>query len=193
MAPPDAMRSREQRVVRVGIITVVVALLVAYVGAPFARRWQVREAAIDAAADRVAYLESLVARTAALEAAATRDERQLSSSARRVTHARSRALAASATQSLLQDAADASRVVVTRLDVSTDTAMTGATDGASALPVTLSAYGDIVGVSTLLELLASGPRVLLVDRVVLQRNSALAGAADVVQTTLTLRAPVIVP
>ena len=109
-------------------------------------------------------------------------------------HARSATLAASALQTFLQDAADASHLVVMRLDVTPDDSAgtDGITQGLSArLPVTLSAYGDASGVANMLEILASGPRVLSLDRVSLLRNTALAGAPDVVQMTVTLHAPVI--
>jgi hypothetical protein len=109
---------------------------------------------------------------------------------------------------LLQDAADASHVVVTRLEVAPE-APTSASAPASApadsahavgiaaanlaasLPATFSAYGDITGVARLLDLLARGPRVVVIDKLAVQRNAALLGAPDVVQVTMTVRAPVL--
>lgn len=221
MVPPDSRALRERRVMTAGALVVVSALVLTYGALPFARQWSTREASIDAATSRVEYLEQLVSRTGALESMATTAERSLSLSVRRVLHARSSTLAASAVQTLLQEAADASGLVVTRLDVSPDDSLaipadapvaatvadgattrdlTGAASGEAArtppvnavsIPATLSAYGDINGVTHLLGVLSTGPRVVNVERVALVRNSALLGAADVVQVTMTVRVPVV--
>jgi len=201
----DTLSLRERRVIIGGTAVLAVALVLTYAVMPFVRHWREREGAIESARTRVAYLGNLVERTDALEVEATTAERALSSLHRRVLHARSSTLAASALQTFLQEAADASHVVVTRLEVSPDdssesdgaagtTAGQGARDSAPAftrLPATLSAYGDISGAATLLNTLMTGPRVLLLDRLTLSRNAALAGAPDVVQLTMTLRAPVL--
>jgi hypothetical protein len=119
-------------------------------------------------------------------------------------------LAASALQSLLQDMADASALAVSRLEVSADDTVAaetlasgaGASDAGAAneaarppvglqIPATISAYGDIHGVARFLDLLGGGPRVLVLERLTVQRNAALLGAPDVVQFTATLRAPVL--
>lgn len=221
MVPPDSRALRERRVMTAGALVVVSALVLTYGALPFARQWSTREASIDAAAARVQYLEQLVSRTDALESTASAAERSLSLSIRRVLHARSSTLAASAVQTLLQEAADASGLVVTRLDVSPDDSLaipvdapvaatvadgattgdlTGAASGEAArtpavnavsIPATFSAYGDITGVTHMLGVLATGPRVVNVERVALVRNSALLGAADVVQVTMTVRVPVV--
>ncbi len=201
MARPESERRREQRVLLGGVIITAVALLVTYGALPFARRWQLREAQITGAQERIAYLVGLTERTASLEAAAANDERVLSAQTRRVLHARSTTLAASATQAFLQDLADASQVVVSRLEVSTDDSVTaggtsaGSPETAAAslqyVPVSFSAYGDIGGVTSVLQTLAGGPRVMIVESLALQRNAALAGAPDVVQFTVKLRAPVL--
>lgn len=204
MARLDTLNARERRVIAGGVATLVAALLLTYAVLPFVRHWREREGDIDAARARVAYLSTLVDRTAVLEAEATSAERALSAQRRRVLHARSSTLAASALQTFLQEAADASHVVVTRLEVSPDdSSASDATPNAPAgedtkgvampnrLPATLSAYGDINGAVALLNTLMTGPRVLLVDRLTLSRNAALVGAPDVVQLTMTLRAPVL--
>lgn len=190
MVPPESVRpdvtsTREQRVVVTGALIVIVAVLVTYAVLPFARRWQTREAEIDSVSARVSYLSSLVDRTSNLQSLADTRERALATEPRRVLHARSNTLAASALQTWLQEAADASRVVVTRLDVTPDTLAT------NGVPATLSAYGDIHGVAALLDVVQSGPRVMRLERLSVQRNAALIGAADVVQVTLQVRAPVL--
>ena len=204
MAPLDARNAREQRVITVGAVVLALALVFAFAILPFVRHWRAREVTLNAATSRVTYLLSLAERADDLELAAANAERTLASQTRRVLHARSSTLAASSLQTFLQDAADASRLAVTRLEVSPDDSVRagGAVPdesttngmlkaGVTRLPALLSAYGDISGVATLLDFLASGPRVLSVERLQLVRNSALLGAPDVVQITLTLRAPVL--
>jgi len=201
VARPESETRREQRVIVGGVVTTAIALMLTYGALPFARRWQQREAQIAGARERITYLDGLTAQTASLEAAATNDERVLSGQERRVLHARSTTLAASATQAFLQDLADASQVVVSRLDVSTDDSLAAGEASTGSLeatglplqfvPVAFSAYGDIGGVASVLQTLASGPRVLVIESLALQRNAALAGAPDVVQFTVKLRAPVL--
>lgn len=194
MVRNDAASRRERRVMVGGAAVLALALVVTFVVVPFARQWRVREGRIAAAEGRVALLQQLQARTADLETAADNAERALAAQPRRVMHARSITLAASALQTLLQDMADASPLVVTRLEVSADEASPADTSTASPhVPATLSAYGDITGVATFLHHVAAGPRVLVLDRLSVQRNAALLGAADVVQLSMTLHAPVISP
>jgi hypothetical protein len=191
---------REQRVVFGGAAIVIVALLLTYAVLPFVRHWRAQETRIESARARVAYLSALRDRAPALERDASAVERTLAGQSRRTMHARSTTLGASALQSLLQDAADASHLVVTRLEVAADVtgttvAPSGETPtaavGTMQIPATLAAYGDIAGVAALLDVLATGPRVVAVDRLTMQRNAALLGAPDVVQVTLSVRAPVL--
>ncbi len=196
-AMPSTAASRERRVMLAGALVVAFAVVIVYGAIPFARDWQTREARLESQRDRRAYLTTLIARGPQLEQEASNAERALAAAPQRVLHARSTTLGASALQSLLQDAADASHVVVTRLEVSPDTAAvngeSSAGAGAHHVPATMSVYGDINGVTALLGVLAHGPRVISVERLTMQRNSALAGAADVVQATLQLSAPVVTP
>ncbi len=223
-----AAQQRERRVVAGGVLIVVVALAVTWIGLPFAREWSRREAAIAALRIDADSLAGLVAARASIEARATSEEAALSASGRRVFHARSLTLAASALQSLLTDAADASHWVVTRLDVaqgddqtagrsaeqpgdgaddesgdgSVDASVDGRTSDATSaprstprtrsLPATLVGYCDVIGLAALLDQLARAPRVVHVERMSVQQNSALRGAADMLQVTLTLRAPVVI-
>ena len=204
------VKAREQRVVAIGAIVVVAGLLLAYVVLPFARQWYMRSAELSALRAQSDTLAGLVASRAQLEAAAAAQERLLAATNRRVLHARSATLAASSLQSLLQDVADASHLVVTRLDVAqniadgtavessqgtlTDSANPSArANGRSvALPATLAAYCDIVGLAALLDHLSRAPRVVYVERLTVQQNSSLRGAPDMLQVTLSLRAPVVI-
>jgi hypothetical protein len=49
----------------------------------------------------------------------------------------------------------------------------------------------VEGLAQLLAQLATGPRPVQVDRLVVQRNPALRGAPDVLQWTVSVRAPVV--
>lgn len=192
-----------------------VLALVAWFGAvPFAKAWHAREQQIASARTRLAQLSAVVNNRAAVDQQASATEALLESRPTRVLHARSEALAASALQSLVQEMADAGNLSVTRLDVTRldartadvsvpnparstgvrSSADTGSTTAvrASNLPVTISANGDIVGVASLLQHIRSGRQLLVVDKLSLQVNSALRGAPDVLQLTMTLHAPVIV-
>lgn len=180
------MERREQRTVAGGALVIAVALLLAFIVFPFARRWQLREVELDTTRAAIADLEQLVRDRRALDSAATATENVLASRGRRVIHARSATLAASAMQSFLQDASDASRLVVTRLDVAQTEA-----SGATTLPATLTAHTDIHGLAELLGHLEQGPRVVRVERMTVQMNSALRGAPDMLQLALTLRAPIL--
>lgn len=181
------MQPRERRTVALGGITVTVLLLVSMVLVPFARRWQLREVELRTTRDSIRELRGLVRSAHALDSVSRAADATLSSEGRRVFRARSATLGASALQSFLQDAADASRLVVTRLEVAPSLE-----PGATYVPATIAAYSDIHGVAELLGHLEHGPRVVNVERMTVQMNSALRGAPDVLQVTLTLRAPVII-
>jgi hypothetical protein len=200
----STLGARERRTVLWGASVVTVSLLVTYVLLPFARHWELREVELEGTRARVTEVAALVANARALDSAATAEERLLASGGRRVIRARSRALAASALQSFLQDASDASRLVVTRLDVATGDTDNEASPGADSLavdagtspatfiPATLSAHCDVTGLADLLSQFSNGPRVVQVERMTVQTTSALRGAPDMLQVTLTLRAPVII-
>ncbi len=195
MAVNSPLQRREQRVVIGGALLAVVSVLLANVALPFARHWSAREAEIRALRAEAASLAGLVTASPRIEAEAGAQERALSGRARRVFHARSMPLASSALQALLQDAADAAHLVVTRLDVAqtapgSDVAAAVDSSG-SSLPATLVAYGDVVGLAALLDQLTRAPRVVHVERMTVQQNSSLRGAPDMLQITLALRAPVL--
>ncbi len=195
----NALTPRERRVIAGGALIVSAALSLTYLVRPFAQRWHTRSAERAEAMATTAALVALASDQAAIERAADTRESTLTDAPRRILRARSATLGASALQSLVQGAADASHVVLTRVVVSPDS-LEGSARGVAAdslgpshrppsLPLQLSAYGDITGITRFLTVLATGPQVIGVDRVTLQRNSALAGAADVVQVTLTAHAP----
>ena len=177
--------SRERRVVMGGILVLALSLLVTYGVLPAVTRWRDREMQLDRVRSQVALLKGMQQHASQLEAAALSEEVLLAGGARRVIHARSSALGASALQTLLQDAADASGMVVDRVDVGSQPT------GDGDLRATISAYGDIYGLSALLAQLASAPRIAAVERLTVHINSALRGAPDVLRVTLEVRAPMV--
>lgn len=177
--------SRQRQTIVIGAWIVAIALAIVFVALPQIRQWSAREQQIRAAESRLNELASTVRGDPQLDSMIQRQEQTLASQPRRVLRSRSRALAASALQSLVQELADASNVTVTRLDVAN-------LETSGDLPITLAANGDIYGLANLLQQIRSARYVVIVDKLTSQNNSALRGAADVLQITLSLHAPVIV-
>jgi hypothetical protein len=177
--------ARERRVVMGGVLVLALSLLVTYGVVPAVTRWRAREVQLDRVRAQVAQLQGLQQQAGAMEAAAASAEASLAGGVRRVIHARSSALGASALQTLLQGAADASGLVVDRVEVGPDLTSEG------DLTATLSAYGDIHGLAALLAQLATAPRVTMVEKLTVQINPALRGAPDVLRVTLGVRAPMV--
>ena len=178
-----AISASERRTVLLGAAISVVALFIAYGVVPFARRWQAREDVIAAEADRLARLRSLIASESALRDSAVQKAAALAATPQRLLSGRSTALAAAALQSALQGYADASQVTVSQLDVA------GEPDTTAALPVipaTISAIGDIHGITDLLVAIQHGPLALEIADLSIRQNAALRG--DLLQATLTLQA-----
>lgn len=172
------------------IITISVAVLLlglvgVFVAMPFVNHWRARESQIQSAQHRLDLLSQVKSNLPTITAEVAEREASLLVQPTRILRAKSRTLAASALQSMVQDMADASHVTVTRLDVAN-------VAGGADLPLTLSANGDIYGLTDLLKQFGSGRYVVDVDKLQVQVNSALRGAPDVLQMTLSLRAPVIV-
>lgn len=177
---------RERRVIVGAVVVLVVSALLSYGVVPAARRWRDGQRQIAALQDRVANLRGLIDHAAALDSAAADAERVLSESPRRALHAASASLATNALQALLQEASEGAGMVVTRVEIAPALDSTGAASG------TVSAYGDVRGLATLLTTLTHGPRVVVPSALTVQQNSALRGAPDVVQVTMAVRAPVVI-
>jgi Type II secretion system (T2SS), protein M subtype b len=185
MTPSRSEQQRERLVVSGGAVIATVALLVVYGMLPLWRHFQTRELQIAAARERAGLYAGYTAGTRDLERAADADERWLAASPRRALHTTEAPLAASALQTLLQDAAEGAGMAVTRVEVEPES------DSTSAVRGTLTAVGDIHGLAALLRTLETGARLVQVERFAVQQNSALRGAPDVLQLSLSVRAPVI--
>lgn len=168
-----------------GVVWLVVLVALAVALAPRVRAWRAREARMDTAHQQLLELASVVQHQAALDSLVQQHESALALSPQRVLRSRSRALAASALQSLVQEMAEASNVTVTRLDVANSVS-------SGDVPITLTANGDIFGLAELLRQVRAARYTVVVDKLQTQNNSALRGAPDVLQIALSLHAPVIV-
>jgi hypothetical protein len=175
--------SRERRTIALAAAVSVAALVLAWGILPFARRWQEREHVIAVQLQQLAQMRGLLnsqsrlnelvfARTSSLDAAGRQ----------RLLSARTPALAASALQSTLQRFADESQVTVSRLDVAGAPDTTGTVP---MIPATLSATGDIYGVTDLLARIQHGTLLLEITELQVRPNPALYG--ELLQMTVTLR------
>jgi hypothetical protein len=117
-------------------------------------------------------------------AAAVRIARVGSVERPRTLSARSPALAASALQTLVQGYADEAGVTVRELNVA------GATDSpatSESIPATVSAIGDIYGLSGFLSRLQNGTTLIDIREISISPNPALRG--ELLQFSVVLRAP----
>ena len=184
--PAGSHTRRERRTIAVGIVVSAVALFIAFAAMPYARRWSAREEMIEAAADRVHRLQALIANEPRLREQVSRGETGAVSG--RLVAGRTRPLAASALQSAIRNYAARSRVSVTRLDLA------GTPDSSASplpsIPASLSAIGDVYGVSEFLSLLQYGAPVVEIRELTLVSNSSLRGG--LIQVSVTLNAPAVI-
>lgn len=163
----------------------VIAAVGMLVGRPFVSRWRERETQLAAARQRVQAQVDAIYGQKIVDSATVQLETMLATQQRRVLRARSEALAASALQSLVLELAEAGNVSITRLNAST-------ADSSGAIPFEVSANSDINGLADLLQRMRVSRYAVNVRKLQVQNNSALRGAPDVLQFSMTLRAPVIV-
>jgi hypothetical protein len=180
------LEPRERRTIAIAGAVVSVAMVFAYGILPYARRWSAREDLIAARAERVARLNWLAEHEPELQkAAAERIARSGSVERPRLLAGRSPALAASALQTLVQGYADEAGITVRELNVA------GAPDSSSvtseAIPATVSAIGDIWGVSGFVSRLQHGSTLIDIREIGVSPNPALRG--ELLQLSLVLRAP----
>ena len=181
------LEPRERRTITIAAAVLGAALLFAYGILPFERRWSAREELIATRAEQVARLRWLAEHEPELrQATATRLASEGSVERPRLLAGRSAALAASSLQTLVQGYADDAGVSVRELNVA------GAPDSASVLgtetiPATVSAIGDIRGVSDFVSRLQNGTTLIDIREIGVSPNPALRG--ELLQLSLILRAP----
>ncbi|MGZ8379378.1 MAG: type II secretion system protein GspM [Gemmatirosa sp.] len=185
---PGGISRRERRTLAIGVVIVAAALFLTYVAMPFARRWSVREATLDAREAQLARVRGLVAAESSLAAAVRLRESRVRADAPRPIDARTPALAAAALQTALQQAAAQSSVQVQRVDVAGEEG--GASEGANAaeVPATMTAFGDVHGLTELLDALQHGRTLLEVTALSVQSTLGPRGE-PLLQMTVSVRAP----
>jgi len=181
------LEPRERRTIAIAGAVLGLAVLFAYGILPFARRWNAREELIATRAEQVARLTWLAEHEPELRrAAADRLTRVGSMERPRLLAARSPALAGSALQTLVQGYADETGVTVRELNVAGPSDSTSAV-GAEAIPATVSAIGDIWGVSNFVSRLQHGTTLIDIREIGVSPNPSLRG--ELLQLSLVLRAP----
>lgn len=165
-----------------GAIIAVIALVVAYVALPFAHRWSAREDAISAAGERVARLRGLLAAAPQLGRWASQLQHGDPGRAHVLT-GRTVSLIGSELQRVLQDHARASRLSVSRLEVSSDSAATPE----RGVTASVTATTDIYGLADFLTRLHGSSSLLVTEALTVTPNPVMRG--DLLQVAVGVRAP----
>ncbi len=173
--------------IAVGLTIVIAALLVRFAIVPFVTRWNARGDMIAFSADRIARMRDLIADDSRLRAALGSSEN--AGGSRRLVAGRTTALAGSAVQAAIQSDADRSRVTINRLDLA-GTPDSTADSSLPSIPVTISAVGDVYGLSDFLSALQYGSPVVRVKQLTVVSNSSLRGG--LLQISLQLSVPAVV-
>lgn len=185
--PVVSLNRRERRVIAIGAAIVATAAIARFVGFPLAARWTAREQLISSSAETLARMRDLVEQETELRAGLR--SREALAGGRRLVTGRTTALAGSALQVALQSYADRSRVTINRLDLagSPDTAVSASL---ASLPVTISAVGDVYGLSEFLSLVEDGSPVIELRQITVASNSSLRGG--LLQMSFQLNAPAVI-
>jgi len=169
-----------------GAAVSVAALLLAFAIAPLAARWSAREAVIEARVETLARLRALVRDEATLKSVLL--QRESGGAISPLVSGRTAALAGSALQTTIQEYAAGSRVTISRLDLA------GPADSAKyslpVIPASVSAVGDVYGVTEFLSRLQYGSPVVEIRQLTLVSNSALRDG--LLQLSVSLRAPAVI-
>jgi type II secretory pathway component PulM len=162
------LEPRERRVVAGGAIACAVLIVAVYAIVPFARRWSDREAAIQAKAEQLVRLESLVNSEEALQRAVAELEQGRSRRSRRLLVGTTPALAASTLQTLVRSYAEESRVTLQRVNLSGQAEPEES--GLAPVGLQVTVQGDVYGLVDFLYFLQNGEKLLVIDE--LQVNSS---------------------
>ncbi len=176
---------RERRVVAAGVVVSMLAVLLSWGVLPLARRWEDRQSAIGAKQAQLAQLRALVESQAARRQGLAARQRDHTALRRRLLTGATPALAASNLQALLQGYADASRVTLTRVDLVAEPTA-GGDEGLPAIPVRLSARGDIYGFTALLSRLQYGEKLLVIDELQVSPDGAVGDGPDLLTFSVRL-------
>lgn len=181
------LNTREKRVILVAGVIAALALLVAFGLTPFYRSWIRQEAQIDASSERLFRLRKLIGEQDTLARTLSAME-QTSGENGRLVSARTVSLASSELQRVMQMYAEQSKVSIDRLEFAAPGDSSG--DTSTGIPLTISAVGDIYGITSFLAALRTGTPVVEVREVTLVSNSALRDG--LIQFSASLLAPVVI-
>jgi hypothetical protein len=193
---PRRLSARERKVVAGGAAVSVLALVIVLGVLPLHSRWTEREATLEAKRGQLARLEALVAGEQTIRRAVGERQRARPSLRTRLLSGASPALAGSNLLALLQQYAVQSRVSLDRVGVVDESEP--AADGLPALPVQLSARGDIYGLVNFLANIQYGEKLLVIDEITVNsianfgEFSESPGDTDLLNWTLRLQAPYMV-
>lgn len=179
------LSARERRVVAGGAVVSTLALLGVWVILPFARRWQDREAAIAGQEIRLSQLRMLVNSQTAVRQAVAERQRARTAVHRHLLTGSTPALAASNLQALLQGYADSSRVSLDRIDLVAEPGAAG-DHGLPAIPVRLSGQGDVYGLTSLLNRLQFGEKLLVIDELSVNAGGVAGSKPDLLVFSVRL-------
>ncbi len=176
------LEPRERIVVAASGLILAATVVLLYAVIPFVDHWSAREATIAVKSEQLARLEGMVAREEEFSnaVAALKAERRRASN--RLLHGSTTALAASRLQSILTRYAEQSRVVLGSIDLAGETEADGSL---TAIPVRLSATGDIYGLVDFLAYIRDGDKLIVIDEMGVRANPTRTRAQQLL--TLTLR------
>jgi hypothetical protein len=170
-----------------GTAVVGLMLLTAFGVLPYYQRWSSRNAAIAAAREQRDRLRALVAGESAFRQAleARRTARGIWGG--RLVSGSTPALAASELQALVRRYAELSAVEVDRVNVVGEP--TPIEGGLTAIPLQLTAQGDIHGLVQLLSFIQDGERLLVVDDLTVTAGAPRSDGVQLLTWSMRLRGP----
>lgn len=164
-----------------GAVVSVLALALAFVVAPYVRRWHDREAMIDARASQVARMRQAIADTASTRSLLAQANEASRRWPQRVVAAPNREVAAAVLQAQLKEWADGAGVQLNRIEP--DTAQEG------DLAATMVMVADAPGLAGLLDGIATGRSATRVRALDVRVNPVLRGPSPLLNVTLVVAAP----
>jgi hypothetical protein len=187
----DGLSARDRRTLSWGAVAVACVLAVSML-IPIVRKWSDREALIAARRGELARLGGVKGAESMLRTAVNARESRAAEFPQRPVSAATAALAAGVLQGVLQRYADESQLSVSELNVSGEPDSTAVP--LAALPATLIALGDVYGIADLLSRVQNGNTLLEVRELTVQINPARRadGGGELLQATLTVRAPFVI-
>ena len=162
-------------------------LLTAFGVLPYYRRWSERSVTIAAAREQRDRLRTLVASESAFRQALDARRTARGTWVARLVSGSTPALAASELQALVRRYAELSAVEVDRVNVVGEP--TPIEGGLTAIPLQLTAQGDIHGLVQLLSLIQEGERLLVVDDLTVTAGAPRGDGVQVLTWSVRLRGP----